>query len=65
MLPQVLRRLEALQADLAAIDPAAESDAADRIAVTAVALRELLASAGVADMMGEMDGAARLAATGV
>jgi hypothetical protein len=65
MLPQVLRRLEVLQADLAAIDPAAEADAADRIAVTAVALRDLLASAGIADMMGETDGAARLAATGV
>lgn len=65
MLPQVLRRLEALQADLAAIDPAADGDAADRVAVTAVALRDLLASAGIADMMGDMDGAARLAATGV
>jgi hypothetical protein len=65
MLPLVLRRLEALQADLAAIDPAAEADAADRIAGTAVALRDLLAGVGLAEMTGDVDAAACLASNRV
>ena len=46
MLPLVLRRLEALQADLSSIDPAGEIDAADRVASMAVALRDMLAETG-------------------
>ncbi|MDK9697369.1 MAG: hypothetical protein OEL76_13360 [Siculibacillus sp.] len=56
MLPLVLRRLEALEADLAAIDPSAEADAADRIASMAVVLRDVLADFGLTEAVG--DGAA-------
>lgn len=45
MLSRVLLRLESLQADLSAIDPAHQIDAADRVAEMAVALRDLLATA--------------------
>lgn len=44
MLPLVLSQLEALRADLAAIDPAGEIDAADRVAAMAVQLRDVLAA---------------------
>lgn len=47
MLPSVLRRLEALQADLDTIDPAREADAADRVADLARSLSRLLGAAGV------------------
>lgn len=60
MLPLVLRRLEALQADLATIDPTGEADAADRVAAMAVALRDVLADAGIGEAAG--DAAAGLAA---
>lgn len=45
MLSLVLSRLEALQADLAAIDPAHEVDAVDRVAAMAVELRRLVVDA--------------------
>lgn len=45
MLSLVLGRLEALQADLAAIDPTREVDAADRVAAMAVELRRLVVDA--------------------
>lgn len=44
MITGVLRRLEALEADLAAIDPEHHADAADRVAAMAVALRDTLAA---------------------
>ena len=46
MLSHVLGRLEALQSDLAAIDPTREVDAADRVAAMAVALRDVLGLGG-------------------
>jgi hypothetical protein len=55
MLPLVLCRLEALQADLAAIDPVREIDAADRVAAMAVALREVLHESGA--LLGRHDAA--------
>lgn len=61
MLPLVLRQLEALQADLAAIDPTHETDAADRVASMAVALRDMLAGAFAATG-GEAGEPARVAA---
>lgn len=45
MLSLVLSRLEALQADLSAIDPTREVDAADRVAAMAVELRRLVVDA--------------------
>jgi hypothetical protein len=45
MLSLVLGRLEALQADLAAIDPTREVDAADSVAAMAVELRRLVVDA--------------------
>lgn len=55
MLPLVLSRLEALQVDLAAIDPVREIDAADRVAAMAVALREVLHESGA--LLGGLDAA--------
>lgn len=60
MLPLVLRRLEILQADLAAIDPAHELDAADRVAAMAVALRDVLAESGATIGASDTAEAARL-----
>lgn len=52
MLPHVLERLEVLKAEISAIDPEGRTDAADRVAEIAVALRaelaELAAIAGAA-----------------
>ena len=49
MLPHVLERLEILKAEIAAVDPEGRTDAADRVAEIAVALRaELAAVAAVA-----------------
>lgn len=42
MYSKVLRQLEVLQADLERIDPARESDASDKVAEMAVALRRLM-----------------------
>ncbi len=62
MLPLVLRRLEALQADLATIDPAGEIDAADRVASMATALRDVLAESGALGAGLEVSDGARTAA---
>jgi hypothetical protein len=43
MLPRVLERLEVLKAEISAIDPEGRTDAADRVAEIAVALRAELA----------------------
>ncbi len=43
MLPHVLERLEVLKAEISAIDPEGRTDAADRVAAIAVALRAELA----------------------
>lgn len=49
MLPHVLERLEVLKAEISAIDPEGRTDAADRVAEIAVALRaELATIAGAA-----------------
>lgn len=53
MLSLVLRRLEALQTDLAAIDPNRDADAADRVATMATTLRDVLAAAARPDGAGE------------
>ena len=47
MMSLVLQRLEKLQADLALIDPAEQSDAADAIADMAVLVRDMLAEASL------------------
>lgn len=62
MLSHVLGRLEALQADLSAIDPTREVDAADRVAAMAVALRELLGLGEVAGSASDGTEAARMSA---
>lgn len=49
MLSRVLHQLEALQADIAAVDPTHQTDAADRVAAMAVALRDVLCDVGAAD----------------
>lgn len=64
MLPNVLRRLEALRANVEAIDPTTDAFAADRVASMAVALREVLAVSGLADLAGEATDTANLAAAG-
>ncbi len=45
MLSRVLHQLEALQADIAAVDPTHLTDAADAVAAMAVALRDVLVGA--------------------
>lgn len=62
MLPLVLRQLEALQADLASIDPTGEVDVTDRVAALAVALRDVMASAVTGSAAGEAGEVAGLAA---
>ena len=64
MLPNVLRRLEALRANVEAIDPATDSFAADRVASMAVALREVLAVSGLAEFAAETIDTADLIAAG-
>lgn len=64
MLPLVLRQLEALQADLATIDPTGEADVTDRVAAMAVALRDVMAGVSATVGATEASDAARLAALG-
>lgn len=64
MLPNVLRRLEALRANVEAIDPTTDAFAAERVASMAVALREVLAVSGLAEIAAETADTAGLAATG-
>lgn len=61
MLPLVLRQLEALQADLASIDPTGEVDVTDRVAALAVALRDVMAGAVAGSTTVETSDAAGLA----
>ncbi len=64
MLSNVLRRLEALRGNVEAIDPVADPYAADRVASMAVALREVLAVSGLADLAGETSDDASYAVAG-
>lgn len=60
MLPRVLERLEVLKTEIAAIDPEGRTDAADRVAAIAVALRaELAAIAAVQPTKDERPESAR------
>ncbi len=44
MTDRILRRIDALQADLGTVDPTRDEDAIERVVAAAVALRDLLAA---------------------